>query len=159
MKAEYDFKTTPYTHQANIFELSRSEEWYALFLEMGTGKTKIVIDTMAFLFERKEIDTALIIAPKGVYDNWVMQEIPLHMPDRIPTKVVRWQPSFTKVFRSEISDIAVPENREAGTFSILVMNIEALSTQKGGQTAKRYLELNPADTYREPNNQIPAGFV
>ena len=143
MKAEYDFKTTPYTHQAKIFELSRSEEWYALFLEMGTGKTKIVIDTMAFLFERKEIDTALIIAPKGVYDNWVMQEIPLHMPDRIPARVVRWQPSFTKVFRSEISDIAVPENREAGTLSILVMNIEALSTQKGGQTAKRYLELNP----------------
>ena len=35
-------------------------------MEMGTGKTKVTIDNIAYLFQRK-ITAALIIAPKSVY--------------------------------------------------------------------------------------------
>lgn len=139
----YEFKLEPYAHQKEIFETTWQKQWYAFFLEMGTGKSKIAIDTMGSLFENGDIDTALIIAPKGVYDNWVKKEIPAHLPDRIKTNIVRWNPAFTKGFRASMNKLAVPEEREPGTLSVLVMNVEALSTAKGSQSAAYYLHLNP----------------
>jgi SNF2 family DNA or RNA helicase len=139
----YEFKLEPYKHQREIFEATWQKHWYAFFLEMGTGKSKIAIDTMGALFENGDIDTALIIAPKGVYDNWVKKEMPTHLPDRIDCRVVRWNPSFTKGFRESLTKIAVPDQREEKTLSILVMNVEALSTGKGSESAVKYLSLNP----------------
>ena len=60
----YKFKTEPYQHQYEIWEKSWRAKYYALFLEMGTGKSKIAIDTMGALYQAGEIDTALLIAPK-----------------------------------------------------------------------------------------------
>ena len=139
---EYQYKIEPYAHQKKIFEETWQKRWYAFFLEMGTGKSKIAIDTMGALYEAGHIDTALIIAPKGVYDNWVKKEIPGHLPERIKANVVRWNPAFTKGFKAEMTKIAVPTEREPGTLSVLVMNVEALSTSKGADSAYRFLELN-----------------
>ena len=80
----YQYETTPYDHQRVALEDSWSAEYYALFMEMGTGKTKVAIDTMAILYEAEKLKAVLIIAPKGVYDNWVKGEIPIHLPKRIP---------------------------------------------------------------------------
>ena len=85
----YEFKTEPYEHQRQAWKESWRKEYYALFMEMGTGKSKVAIDTIAALFEAGEIDTALILAPKGVYDNWIQGEIPTHLPDRIKHKILR----------------------------------------------------------------------
>ena len=139
----YTFKTEPYKHQQTAWEDSWQEAFYFLAMEMGTGKSKVAIDSIGALYERGDIDTVLIIAPKGVYDNWIQQEIPRHLPDRIERKVVRWQPNWTEKFKKEIADLALSENREKRTLNFLVMNVEALSTQKGQSTALRFLELNP----------------
>ena len=139
----YTFKTEPYKHQQTAWDDSWQEAFYFLAMEMGTGKSKVAIDSIGALYERGDIDTVLIIAPKGVYDNWIQQEIPRHLPDRIERKVVRWQPNWTEKFKKEIADLALSENREKRTLNFLVMNVEALSTQKGQSTALRFLELNP----------------
>lgn len=138
----FDFKTQPYDHQLTALEESWNREYYALFMEMGTGKSKVAIDTLAALTAAGEIDTVLIVAPKGVFDNWVKKEIPAHLPDSVPYKVVRWQPNFTKKFRDQIGSIASPEVREPGVVSILVMNTEAFSGAKGASAAERYCQLN-----------------
>lgn len=137
----YEFKTSPYDHQRTAFDTSWQRPYFGLFMEMGTGKSKVAIDTMGALYEAGEIDTALIVAPKGVFDNWVKKEIPTHLPDRIDTKIVRWQPNFTKKFREEIDYLA---NRREGDTSlhILVMNTEAFSTEKGFGAAQKFLRLN-----------------
>lgn len=137
------FKTKPYQHQLDVYDCSKDRDFWALFMEMGTGKSKVVIDQMAYLYEKGEIDTALIIAPKGVFDTWVQQEIPRHLSDDVPYKVVRWQPNFTKGFVSDISEIALPEKRKEKFLGILVMNVEAFSTNKGSQTSTKFLALNP----------------
>ena len=62
----YIFKTTPYDHQRTAFADSWQLPYFGLFMEMGTGKSKVAIDTMGALYQAHEIDTALIIAPKGV---------------------------------------------------------------------------------------------
>ena len=139
----YNFKTKPYGHQKEVFDDSWAADYYALFMEMGTGKSKVAIDTMGALFESKHINTALVIAPKGVYDNWYQKEIPIHLPERIERRMVRWQPNFTKKFTEEIKRLAVREEGDEDVLHILVMNVEALSTKKGAASALRYLEINP----------------
>ena len=86
----YEPKTKPYAHQTDAWTASWDKRYWALFCEMGTGKTKITIDTMGALYEAGRIDAALILAPKGVFDNWVTTEIPVHLPDRIPHQIMRF---------------------------------------------------------------------
>ena len=52
-------------------------------MEMGTGKTKVLIDNLAMLYDKGKIDGALIIAPKGVVKTWYEQELPTHLPNHI----------------------------------------------------------------------------
>ena len=139
----YTFKTEPYKHQESAWKDSWAKHFYFLAMEMGTGKSKVAIDSIGALYEKGEIDTVLIVAPKGVFDNWVQQEIPRHLPDSIDRRVVRWQPNWTEKFKNEIAQVALRKNRDTKFLAFLVMNVEALSTQKGQTTALRFLELNP----------------
>ena len=100
----YDYKTTPYDHQRSVLEDSWAAEHYALFMEMGTGKTKVAIDNMAVLFEAGKITAVLVVAPKGVYDNWAKSEIQTHLPDRIERHVMRWRPVKTQAYENELRD-------------------------------------------------------
>jgi hypothetical protein len=74
----------PYQHQQKAFLLSRQREYFALFMDPGTGKTKVTIDNAAYLYEQGNIDCLLVVAPNGVHLNWVIDQIPTHMPPRIP---------------------------------------------------------------------------
>jgi len=127
---KYVFKTEPYDHQRSVFRDSWHRECYALFMEMGTGKSKIVVDTIALLQEVGEINTVLIVAPKGVFHNWVRKEIPTHLPDRIEHSVCAWQPNITQKYRDEFQAFI-----NSDKLKIFVMNVEAFSTPKGAETA------------------------
>ncbi len=127
---KYSFKTKPYQHQEDVFHDSWSERMYALFMEMGTGKSKIAVDTMAALYEEGKIDTALIVAPKGVFHNWTNKEIPVHLPDRVKHEILSWQPNITQKFKTAFMDLC-----QTKYLKIFVMNIEAFSTNKGAETA------------------------
>ena len=67
---DYPFKTVPYAHQITALEKSWDKENYAYFMEMGTGKSKVLIDNMSMLYDHGHINGVLILAPKGVYRNW-----------------------------------------------------------------------------------------
>ena len=86
----YKFKTEPYAHQLSALEKSWDKKVYAYFMEMGTGKSKVLVDNMAMLYDKGKINGALIIAPKGVYRNWYSQEIPQHLASHIDHKTVLW---------------------------------------------------------------------
>ena len=128
----YSFQTTPYAHQKEVLESSWNETVWAYFLEMGTGKSKICIDNAAILFERGEIDTLIVIAPKGVYRNWARIEVPEHLPERIARDLAVWRPSPNKSEKKALTDLLEPSE----ALKILIMNVEALSTAKG----QRFLE-------------------
>ena len=137
---DYEFKTKPFKHQEDAIKESWFKEFYALFMEMGTGKSKVAIDNIGMLHERGFVDSALIIAPKGVYDNWVKGEIPTHLPDRIQRDVLRWEPKRTKGFAKRLENFIMEDFIGV---KIFVMNIEALSTPRGANTAGRFLVQNP----------------
>ena len=139
---DYKFKTKPFDHQRKVLEDSWSAEFYALFMEMGTGKSKVAIDTVGMLYQAKKISAALILAPKGVYDNWVQGEIPAHLPDEIERMVVRWTPSTAKKFQDEMKALVY---EPFDGMKIFVMNIEALSTPRGTKAAYAFLCKNPSN--------------
>ena len=69
---------------------------FAYFMEMGTGKSKVLIDNISILYDYGRIDSALIVAPKGVYKNWAELEIPKHIPDHIHYDIIVWTPNPNK---------------------------------------------------------------
>ena len=97
-----------------------------LFMEMGTGKSKVLIDNIAMLYDKGKINSAIIIAPKGVYRNWYSQEIPTHMPSHVPYKTVLWTASTSKAKDKEYQKL-FEINYD---LHILIMNVEAFSTKK-----------------------------
>jgi hypothetical protein len=46
---DYKFKTKPYAHQITALEKSWNKEAFAYFMEMGTGKSKVLIDNISML--------------------------------------------------------------------------------------------------------------
>jgi len=131
----YKFKTKPYEHQMTALEKSWNKENFAYFMEMGTGKTKVLIDNMAMLYDKGKIDGALIIAPKGVVKTWYEQELPTHLPNHIENVTVLWQSNITKGQQEKLESLFEIET----ALHILIMNVEALSTDKGVKFASKFL--------------------
>ena len=135
---KYEFKTTPYAHQKEALVRSWSKTEYAYFMEMGTGKSKVLIDNLAILYSKGAIDSALIIAPKGVYRNWSEREIPEHLPTSISYRVGVWSASPKKKDKDAlVSLFDVTEE-----LKVLVMNVEAFSTKKGVSFAEKFLTFH-----------------
>ena len=53
---DYRFKTKPFQHQLDALKESWNKEVWALFMEMGTGKTKVCIDNIAILFDKNTLE-------------------------------------------------------------------------------------------------------
>jgi len=132
---DYKFKTEPYEHQLTALGASHKKENFALFMEMGTGKSKVLIDNIAMLYDRGKINAALIVAPKGVYHNWERQELPIHMPEHVLYQIITWSPVETKKQQGELKKLFI-HNED---LVIFLMNIEAFSTKKGMKIAERFL--------------------
>ena len=131
----YKFKTKPYAHQLTALEKSWDKSEYGYFMEMGTGKSKVLVDNMAMLYDKGKINGALIVAPKGVYNNWFTQEIPIHLSSHIQPTMVLWTASTSKTKDKEYQSLF-----ETGhDLHILIMNVEALSTKKGLDFAAKFL--------------------
>jgi len=134
----YKFKTEPYAHQITALEKSWDKLVYAYFMEMGTGKSKVLVDNMAMLYDKGKINGALIIAPKGVYRNWYSQEIPNHLASHIDHKTVLWTALTSKTKDKEYQQLFKIDL----DLHILIMNVEAFSTKKGLEFATRFLNCH-----------------
>lgn len=85
----FPFKLPPFGHQFETLDRSKEMSAYAIWWEQGTGKSKYIIDLASWLFLNDKIDCVILVSPNGVHQNWVDDEIPIHIPD-----VVREQSSI-----------------------------------------------------------------
>ncbi len=135
----YKFKTKPYKHQLDALQDSWDKENFAYFMEMGTGKSKVLLDNAAMLYDKGKINGLLIIAPKGVYKNWYDSEIPTHLPNHIFKKMVLWKTSD----KSKKQQLLLNTLFETGSeFHILLMNVEAFSKGDGAAFAAKFLSCH-----------------
>ena len=150
----YKFKTEPYAHQLKALEMSWNKEVFAYFMEMGTGKSKVLIDNTSMLYDRGKINGALIVAPKGVYKNWYDSEIPTHLVNHVQKKAVLWQALINKKQEEKLSVLFKSDT----DLHILIMNVEAFSTKKGLDFAVKFLSchetlvaIDESTTIKNPN--------
>ena len=132
MSVNYKFKLKPFDHQVKALEQGWNKHEFGFFMEMGTGKSKVLIDNIGILHLNYNLEFALIIAPKGVYRNWVAKEIPEHMSDEVPYRVIRWVSSPNKTQQKELKSVA----DKFDGLTIFVINVEAFSTVKGQNAGK-----------------------
>ena len=123
---QFNYKTKPYAHQEEALQKSHDKKNFAYFMEMGCGKSKVLIDNIYWLWQQKEIDTAIVVAPKGVYMNWKNNEIPIHLPDDIDADIYLWKASSTKNEKKKLSEGVTKRDK----FRILLMNVESFVTKK-----------------------------
>lgn len=123
---QFKYKTKPYAHQEEALQKSHNKKNFAYFMEMGCGKSKVLIDNIYWLWQQKEIDTAIVVAPKGVYMNWKNNEIPIHLPDDIDADIYLWKASSTKNEKKKLSEGVTKRDK----FRILLMNVESFVTKK-----------------------------
>jgi len=134
----YKFKTKPYQHQLNALARSWDKEYFAYFMEMGTGKSKVLVDNIAMLYDKGKINGALIIAPKGVVGTWYKDQLPTHMPDHVEHKAVLWQANINAKQQKKL-DVLFETGQD---LHILIMNVEAFSTKKGIEFAYKFLRCH-----------------
>lgn len=130
----FNFHTKPYLHQLRALRASFQAPEYALLMDMGTGKTKVVLDNSAYLFEKSSIELVLVVAPKGVVANWV-SEIQAHLHPRYERDVVVWEPSFTNKNKKRLKSFFLKDTK----LKFFLMNVEAFSTKKGLDVAGAFV--------------------
>lgn len=127
-------KTKPFRHQLEEFHRSKEERIRAIFWEQGTGKTKLVIDTAAHLFRIGEIDAVLVLAPNGVHQNWVIDELPVHCPETYHAHAYESKRAGTKWHAKAVEKVTAYRG-----FAWLCMSYDAFMTKRGRKAADKFL--------------------
>tara|TARA_R100000329_G_scaffold139273_1_gene121125 strand:+ start:764 stop:2122 length:1359 start_codon:yes stop_codon:yes gene_type:complete len=105
-------------------------------MEMGTGKSKVLIDTIGILYGKGAINAVVIVAPKGVYRNWSTKEIPDHLPEYVDRHVAVWSPAPRK---QEKADLVKLFHTDLDKLKIFIINVEAFSTAKGVKFTENFI--------------------
>ncbi len=134
MKANFKYKTEPYEHQVAAFHKLYGKEFGALFMEMGTGKTKVAIDIASNLYRENKINAVLLIAPNGIQRQWATEQIPIHSPVR--TKIYVWTSSKSKLRQRIQEDFIIDEFPALKWFCT---NIDVFSTRNHIKVFQEYL--------------------
>lgn len=87
-KEDKFFKVKPFDHQLEIFNLIKDKLYYALFWEMGTGKTFELIHVIRYkLCNEPDLKPILVVCPKAVTNNWA-KEFKLFSPNQDIEKII-----------------------------------------------------------------------
>jgi hypothetical protein len=124
----YQYKTKPWEHQRQAFLLSRDQPSFALLMEQRTGKTKVTLDTAAYLKLHGKIDCLVVVAKNGVHINWQLNEIPVHLPDWCEHITYVHSTDFSKRKQYEYANWL--DSCNDGKLRILTMNVEGFTSEK-----------------------------
>lgn len=127
-----EFKTKPYAHQQDAYAKWNGAPFFALFMEQGTGKTKVLLDIASTLYDEKKINAVMVIAPKGVYEQWAFEQIPMHAS--VPCEVYVHRASASAVKKAS-AFIATSVDR----LKVYCINVEAFSSDSYIDLFKRFV--------------------
>ena len=153
----YTYKTDPFQHQRHGFLLSRDLDAFAFFMEQGTGKTKVQIDRVAYKYTLGEVEVFIILAPNGVHLNWIVEELPTHLPDYVPREAFVYKPkkvkerkkkqpdgTIKKWFESPEYEVMIKSANDNRALKIIAFNIEGFTSAKAKWLLERILREHPS---------------
>ena len=135
---DFKFKTKPFDHQRKAFYLSRDKKNFALLMEQGTGKTKVIIDNSAYLYANNKINFLVVIAPNGVHRNWINNELPLHLPDWCPRESFYYTSGMGKKDQAKFESVMYAKN----CLKVLSFNVESFISKKAVDYMQKILLAN-----------------
>lgn len=101
---------------------------FALFSEMGTGKTKVAIDMAVDRHARGEIDAVLVVAMKGVHKQWVMDALPENLGPSTFWRGHAW------AGKTPPQEFATKDK-----LNFFTINVDAVRTDKGLEACRTYI--------------------
>lgn len=132
---DFKFYSKPYDHQREAFYLSRDRPYFGLLMEQGTGKSKVTIDTAAWLYGQGKITGLLIVTMNAGKENWADEELTAHLDPSIPRDVHVW----SAYYKQKAEDWVYKAPGKSRPLRVLVMNAEAIGTPVGEEVAKLFL--------------------
>ena len=150
-------KHEAFTYQAEAVNAVKDLEYAAIFHEQGLGKTKVAIDLIVHWLAQRQLDTALVVAKKGLIDNW-QRELAAHS-QLVPRVLTNNRSGNFYVFNSPARVMlahyeAVKAERERmqlflGTRNVGVILDESTKVKNpDAALTKTFLELGPLFTRR-----------
>jgi len=136
---DFPFKHPPYIHQNKALSLSRGKVAFGHFMEMGTGKTKVLLDEAADLFlnggVNGRIDTLIVVAPNGVHAQWINEQAPEHVSAAVPWCGAYSGAALTPEERRRMDETL----KFKGGLRIFALHIDSLSHPKGKEFLRQVL--------------------
>jgi SNF2 family DNA or RNA helicase len=140
----YRFQTEPRVKQREALSHSYGKHAFALFMDMRTGKTKVVIDDFSALHSEGRCHAVLVICPLTVRKEWQRQwalhspvKHTVHLPDT--DKIKQYEEWLTQ--------------KDAG-LKVLVVGVESLSAGRMKGICEHFLlhTANPGCVVDEAHN-------
>lgn len=124
----------PYAHQVEADDFIKELKSWALFMEQGTGKSKVVLMKAKRLYEEGLIDRLLVICPSALKNQWQGEVLDDHCP--MEYKSLAWDGFTAKWKQAKFNKLLVFEG-----FKVLSMNYEAfLPNSKALDYVRFYLK-------------------
>ncbi len=140
MGLRYSYKTDPFSHQKKALKkLVDLEGKGGLFMEMGTGKTKVAIDYVGIGFYNWNVRRVLVVCPLSVVSVWP-QQIRTHAP--YPSRILRLTGSTSS---RAISLRRLLRNPAGSMVTWVVINYEGIwrETDKGDSVEELLKKWKP----------------
>lgn len=126
-------------HQLRAFDAMDGRAFFALLMEQGTGKTKVVIDDCARCWGEGKCDALIVFAPNGVHTKWVTIELKKHMPDWCPYVAAYFSAGASKRHQATIEKLFDPTPAgQPRPLRVLTINYDALGTKDGQAIIDRF---------------------
>jgi hypothetical protein len=131
LPASFTFKTDPRPHQLEPLLRMNSLDEYALAMDPGTGKSKVLIDDSICSYLNKITTAGLVVCPNSIKDNWA-EEIVKHGSGSHEILVYEpeWRPRIQKIISTPV---------EQGKIRWLIMGIESFSQGSADALAEQFL--------------------
>lgn len=146
---DYSFRTHPYAHQLEAWWLSHEKAEFALFMEQGTGKTWVDINTACYLFLKKKIDGHLVICPNSMKDPWeeMYRE---HAPASLELDIFIWSAKT----RHKAEAWILKQHTGVQPLRILIMNVEAFSGEIGARVGALFVARHGSQVTVDESSKI-----
>jgi len=139
-RLKYNYKTQPYSHQKRALnKVLKLDMQAALFMEMGTGKTKVAIDTAGIGFYNFGVRRVLIVAPLSVLGVWPRQ---IRQHSNVPSRAFRLEGSTRKRMARLARVLRHPDETK---LTYLIINYEGIwrESDEGGSVEASILKWGP----------------
>lgn len=111
----------PYDHQNEGLKFINKLDFFALFMEQGTGKSKVTIMKLQSLLYNRKVDRMVVICPNALKSQWAQEQFKEHFG--APFAVVEWDGFDTIKKKNEFDEVLKFDG-----LKVFVINVESFQS-------------------------------